>query len=609
MEAAPVNVEDLFNRPIRYLVPIYQRNYRWNREEHWRPLWEDVRAVADDLLDSDEKHLGEHFLGAIVLEQLPVFGRDAQAHSVIDGQQRLTTLQLLLAGTERACKLLGLPDEAAELTPYLNNPDQIAKGRSSHQRKIWPNVVNRQAYLAALDGVDGGSPIQQAVSFFAEAVAEWAVQGDLDDPLDDLDHTPAERIDALLTALVRCVMLVKIDLEDTDNAQVIFETLNGRGERLTDADLIRNHLFRKAEEEGQDAEALHQQHWAKFDEPIWSQRVVHGRHDRERIHLFLMYWLSMARGEEVPASRLFAKFKEHTSPRTIQAAQVAAEVSRYADVFDQMDHQKPDSREWWFFRRIREMDLVTVYPVLLWLFGQSPDTLSPEARRRSLVAIESFLGRRLVGRESTRSYGDVFVRLLKVASRGNPADADRRIIEALASNTAEADRWPTDEDFLNSILNTNAYRLKRSRLRMVLEAIDRGMLADGATERIELGNALWVEHLLPQAWRTSPGWELSPGLPDPTAAGLQRDHLLHTLGNLTLTTDRLDIQLSNSPWRKKVPQLAKHSALALNREVVTRWPDTWTETELQERAHRMCDVLTGVWPSPERLLAMAGEPE
>src|SRR5688572_26599120 len=104
MKAETVEVLALFEKDVRYLIPIFQRNYKWNEIEHWGPLWADVRDVAEDILAFGEgPDLAEHFLGAIVCEQLPSYGRDALALSVIDGQQRLTTLQLLLAGVRDVC--------------------------------------------------------------------------------------------------------------------------------------------------------------------------------------------------------------------------------------------------------------------------------------------------------------------------------------------------------------------------------------------------------------------------------------------------------------------------------------------------------------------------
>ncbi|HVE47597.1 MAG TPA: DUF262 domain-containing protein [Acidimicrobiales bacterium] len=600
MKAETVEILALFDRDVRYLIPIFQRNYKWNLNEHWGPLWSDVRNVAEDILDIGEgPDLGEHFLGAVVCEQKLSFGRDAQAVSVIDGQQRLMTLQLLLAGAHRVCAARGLAD-AEFLRGLIENKPVVVKDRPPHRFKVWPNVADRAGFQAALDEGPGTSRPEQAVRFFAELVDKWLEQGDLDDPLDDADNTPGERMDALVTALTRHLKLVKIDLEANDNAQVIFETLNARGERLTDADLIRNDLFRQADDEGLDVEKLHDQYWRPFDDDRWSVTIAHGRHQRERIHMFVNHWLSMRLLTEIPAAAIFRYFKDFVRHTGSKANEVAADLHGYGLVFDSFDRFPENSLEWWFFRRINEMDLITVYPVLLWLFGKV-EQLPADNRRRALTAIESWLVRRLVGRDTTRGYGSLFVDLLKAAGSGPPADADARIVQLLASKSADVDRWPSDEAFRHTVLNTNVYKLKQTRLKMVLEAIEQKLCEGGRAEKIALGHNLWIEHLLPQTWSTVPEWALPPDVADPTAAAQHRDHLLHTLGNLTLTTSKLDIELSNRPWSEKVAQL-RQSVLQLNATFGDNGAETWNEDTIRMRGNSLTDLMINIWPGPDQML-------
>jgi hypothetical protein len=389
-----------------------------------------------------------------VAEQQASFGRDAQALHVIDGQQRLTTLQLLLAAMRRVCGSKGMPDDVEYIGGLLENKPSVVKDRIEHRFKVWPNVADRPGFVAAMDDAGGDTRSERAVRFFADAIADWLDFGDLDDPLDDEEHTASERMEALITAVTRHLKLVKIDLEATDNARLIFETLNGRAERLTDADLIRNHLFRQADDEGADVVRLHDTYWRQFDEPRWAQRVAHGRHQRERLHMFINHWLSMRLVDEVPAGAIFSSFKHYVAKGRLPAETVAKDLAQYSEVFDRLDDFVGDSREWWFFRRLAEMDLITVYPALLYLFGLGDD-LPAEKRRRALVAIESFLVRRLIARDSTRSYGALFTEVLKAAAGGPAADADVRIIELLRAKTAEADRWPTDDAMRSVVLNTN----------------------------------------------------------------------------------------------------------------------------------------------------------
>lgn len=602
MKADTVELLALFDRDIRYLVPLFQRNYKWNEDDHWAPLWADVCGVAEDILEFGEgPDLSDHFLGAIVAEQQPSYGRDAQALHVIDGQQRLTTLQLLLAGMRKVCLDREWMEDADYLAGLIENKPSVVKDRPEHRYKVWPNVADRSGYVAAMASPASTSRPEQAVTYFTGAIAGWLDHGDLDDPLDDEEYTSAERMAALITAVTRHLRLVKIDLEATDNAQLIFETLNGRGERLTDSDLIRNFLFRLADDEGADVERVHKLYWEGFDDDRWSARVAHGRHQRERLHMFINHWLSMRLVEEVPASSIFGSFKTYVAKNRLPAETVAKDLADYGQVFDSFDDFIGDSREWWFFRRLAEMDLITVYPVLLYLFGLGDD-ISSDRRRRALIAIESFLVRRLIGRDSTRSYGALFSEVLKAAANGPASAADVRIIELLASKTAEADRWPSDEAVRSVVLNTNVYKLKQSRLKMVLEAIERRLVEGGRAESITLGHNLWIEHLLPQTWQTVPEWSLPPETVDRTKAAQTRDHLLHTLGNLTLTTSKLDIELSNLPWPQKLQRL-KASVLNLNTHICVEYTDGWDESRIHARGSQLAEHIIAIWPSAETLLA------
>jgi len=597
MEATTVELRSLFDTDVRYLVPIFQRNYKWDEKEHWKPLWDDIRSVSEDILEHGAgADIVDHYLGAIVCEQEASVGLDAKAVSVIDGQQRLTTLALFIGAAHSVCVYRELSSYVELLAPMVENKPAVTAGRLEHTYKVWPNPADRAGFVAAMKGEEGESRPQRAMEFFKKQVATWLEVGIEDDPYDDQAYTPDQRMLALITAVLRYIKIVKIDLKPNDNAQLIFETLNGRGERLTDADLVRNALFRQADDDHIDVEALYSQYWKPFDDVRWSRPISHGRHQKDRLTLFVNQWLSLKVLGEVPASSLFKEYRTYVKNSRLSADVLAKDLADFAKVFDSFDGFTVNSREWWFFRRLNEMDLTTVQPVLLYLFSQPASALDATRRTRALDAIESFLVRRLVTRSSTRGYGLLFVDVLKAAASGDPGTADERIINFLMSNTAETDEWPTDEKLQNAVLNTNIYKLKQSRLKLILEAIDVARSNTGNTETISLGHSLWIEHLLPQSWRTEPAWALPPGLPDPSQSALERDHKLHTLGNLTLTTSKLDISLSNKPWPEKLDQLELHTSLQLNRDLIAAAPTSWDESRIADRGKQMAADIIRIWP-------------
>lgn len=599
MEATTVELRSLFDTDVRYLVPIFQRNYKWDEAEHWKPLWEDIRSVSEDILEHGAgADIVDHYLGAIVCEQEASVGLDAKAVSVIDGQQRLTTLAVFIGAAHSVCKERAgaLATFVDLLAPMVENKPAVTAGRVEHTYKVWPNPADRAGFVAAMTGGQGNSRPERAMAFFRKQISTWLDVGIEDDPYDDQAFTPEQRMTALATAVLRFVKIVKIDLKPNDNAQLIFETLNGRGERLTDADLVRNALFRQADDEHTDAEALYEQCWKPFDAEHWSRSIAHGRHQKDRLTLFVNQWLSLKTLGEVPASALFKEYKNYVRSSRLSADVIAKDLAEYAKVFDSFDSFDINSREWWFIRRLNEMDLTTVQPVLLYLFSQPTDALAKDRRTRALDAIESFLVRRLVTRSSTRGYGALFVEVLQAAAEGEPGGADQRIIDLLISKKAETDEWPSDDQVRIAVLNTNIYKLKQSRLKLILEAVDVARSRTGNTETISLGHALWIEHLLPQSWRSEPAWALPAGLVDPSRAAIERDHKLHTLGNLTLTTSKLDIGLSNKPWPEKLAQLGLHTSLQMNRDLIATAPAEWNEAAIEARGAALAQDIISIWP-------------
>ncbi|GAB2493540.1 hypothetical protein GCM10027030_28580 [Luteococcus sediminum] len=313
MHAQDVKLIDLFHGSVRYLMPMFQRPYVWGEEREWAPLWADIRHQAEMVLAAG--HHGDapsHFLGAIVTEPRATFG--LTEHVVIDGQQRLTTLQLLIDAAERIVDELGNPSDAADLRVMILNQDSHGKTPDDETRfKVWPTNRDREAFAAAMDDARpvpsqyAESRLVKAHDYFTESIRGWALASG--------EPSAAARLGALARALRTQLVLVGISLSQGDNVQAIFETLNYLGAPLLAADLIKNHLFQRAEKEHRNLEQLHKKYWAGFDgdgngDEYWREKVRQGRLTRPRIDLFLTHWLVMKLGREVPSDRIFAEFRD-----------------------------------------------------------------------------------------------------------------------------------------------------------------------------------------------------------------------------------------------------------------------------------------------------------
>ena len=203
----------------------------------------------------------------------------------------------------------------------------------------------------------------------------------------------ADALSALYTAIKDFQNLVVIDLEKDDDAQEIFETLNALGTPLLPADLVKNFLFHMAEGQGENVQKLYQRLWEGFDDDksYWRQRVRQGRLKRARLDLFLGHYLAMLTGEETLISQMFLDYKQHVfSSNGRPATEHMADFRTYADVYESLDGFPEDSREGIFFERLNQMDVSTVYPLLLEVFKKYETIRKNPALEETLVDLESF---------------------------------------------------------------------------------------------------------------------------------------------------------------------------------------------------------------------------
>ena len=597
MKADTVDLAAVFGKPVHYLVPLYQRPYVWTREEQWEPLWQDVRDVADRQMDASADNDDiPHFLGAVVLEQALVSSGKIEARSIVDGQQRLTTLQLLISAARSIARQHGLDGPRQMFEKLLFNDAFLVKA-AGDELKVLPTFRDRTPFRESIgDGVvaaAGGHRIHDAYRFFRSSIREWVEEGGEPDEL-------AGRLEALSTAIWKRVVLVTIDLDPGDNAQVIFETLNARGTPLLAADLVKNHLFQTATLQGADIDELFNQYWQVLDTDWWREEVQQGRLRRPRIDIFLNHWLAMSVGGEVVSHQIFPEFKRYLAAGSKKASDVLAELARYARVYETFEKEQPSTELGQFLYRLNVMEVTTAYPPLLWLLG--PDGLvDADERGTALRAIESWLVRRMLTRQTTKNYNVVFLSMLKsvrerAAARGSgPRGSD--VVDFLAALRGESQAWPGDSSVTATLTTLPIYQVFRvSRLRMVLEAIEQSMRS-GLSENVSLPTNLTIEHVLPQEWPQN--WQLPEGV-DPIQSRLARDQAKHRLGNLTLVTGRLNPRMSNGPWSAKQEALRQYSVMRISSDI--RDADTWDERSIATRGERLIAAVLVIWPRPATAL-------
>jgi hypothetical protein len=597
----------VFMQPQRLVVPLFQRPYVWNEENQWEPLWNDVLRVAHRVLNRPSERHHPHFLGAVVLQQVQKQTGQMQERTIIDGQQRLTTLQLLLDALHAELLSVGALAPAMRIEPLVTNSEPFCL-KPEDRFKVWPTNRDRPAFnaiMAAKAPVDynavghKGERMVEAHRFFGEQAREWLLQSGRE--------VIQARAAALETVVRELFQLVVIDLSADENAQEIFETLNARGAQLTAADLIKNFIFQRLLESGTDVEGAYRDHWKDFETGFWETEISVGRVRYPRSSIFLNHWLVARTGEEVVAREVFDRFKRFADHDAgLPMTKLLVRVHDASRVYRQFvsgasAHTGSIDRLGLFGYRTGVLESEVIKPLVLCLFDPEESPI-PEAQLvKALDVVESWMVRRMLVRATTKNYNQVVAELIAQVRRSDRTTAGDAIESYFAGQTSGSRYWPDDAEIRGELGELLAYRrLGRGRLRMVLEAIEdhRRGWRDGKQglggERVARGQYA-IEHVMPRKWPTH--WPLPEGL----RGDGDRDRIIHTFGNLTLLTGRLNSKVSNGPWLGsggKRAGLQEHDVLLLNRELLKKAGDEWTDEAIRVRTRDLAEVIIQIWPVP-----------
>lgn len=349
-------------------------------------------------------------MGAVVLKRLDTSSKEIEAREVIDGQQRITTLQLLIDAAQEVAEGQGWEDPAYNLRHLVRNDEHFARKNPERVFKVWPTLQDRVPFEAAMTNGTStsafdGSAIVQCHAYFKLRVSDWVAQAE---PSQRLAH-----VQALEFALVGLLELVVIDLGAGDDAFVIFETLNARGTPLRPSDLVKNDLIQQATIPGMDPETVSRTYWSQFEDPWWQSEIRQGRLRRPRVDTFLDYWLEARSGDEVQSWEVFPTFQRLVEAAQPSVADLAESMKEAAAVYREIEEMNRYSRDGTFLYRWDVLDARVLTPLLLWVFSLHPNTLTPERRTRLLVGLESFLVRRAIGRQTTKQYNRLFLDALQ----------------------------------------------------------------------------------------------------------------------------------------------------------------------------------------------------
>lgn len=579
----------VFYLPQHLVVPLFQRPYVWDEAEQWLPLWQDISRLAELRL-RDLYTQPTHFLGAVVLQALDGQQGTVPAKNVIDGQQRLTTLQLFVDAAAAIFETRGFDGHADQFSNLTHNPAfsgvidaSLKLAHTNQDGEAFREVMNAEAPVDHAALKHAGSRITRAHAFFAQRVDEW---------LGNSDGVRA-RADALTQAVSQGLQLVVIDLLAQENSQEIFETLNARGTPLTAADLIKNFVFQRLDAEGADTRRAYAEDWP-FESKFWEQEVSVGRYTMSRSSLFLSQWLASRLGEEVSPRQTFIRFKTYVDyEANTKMSDLLLAIKAQAELYRTWTERAAESsriltRPEMAFYRMTAGGVELLKPAIIWLYDPAL-AIPAEVADQVLAVLESWMVRRQILRLTSADLGRIVADIIK-ANRVAPAsELAANVQHHLGRLNVASNYWPGDDEIRAQLVTEQSYRrYPRGRMRLYLEAVEDHLRSRHDYPQVaRLGYP--IEHVLPQKWETH--WGVN-GL----EAELARSEHVHRLGNLTLLTTSLNSTVSNGPWIGKQERIVANDVLLLNRYF--RDSDGWDETAIDARTTVLTNLLLEVWPVP-----------
>ena len=606
MDTIVPSVMQMFGLPVQYTIPSYQRNYVWNRSDHWLPLWEDVDQIASKRLaygikgndDEGADDIKPHFFGTLITKQTET--KDyVQKWVVIDGQQRLTTLQLLISASARVLRKRNLDRAAAQLYSLVANPDHMISPDGGDELKIEPKGKDYASFTTVMnasanDGeLDTSSSIGQCHEFFEGKVDEW---------FDTNENVSEEAASALSTTLQSFLQFVEIRLRGGENEYMIFETLNARGEPLTEWEKSKNYLLSVAAElaaegKGVNEEIVYRDFIDEFDElDFWRTEVARARFRGPRSDLFFDYWMQIELGRRASPARLYREFRIYVEEncRTEDTyLELMKRLSEFASVYKEIETWPRDDTPLALFNhRSRALQLEFFVPVLMVLRRRLENAPVFDA---SVSILESYVMRRAAVFVQNRGVDAVSRGLINVAKQQANEDEIPGSLAKLLMDVTTAGRWPTDAEIVERCHDREfESTADNTKSRLILEAMADRLTPSYASVPFDRRTGLTVEHIVPREWTKH--WRVQ----DESLLemhGWRLARLTRRIGNLTLVTQSLNSKLSNHSWKRKRELLAVDN-LYLNRDVVEHVSEdsTWDEDQINSRGQRIASMICDIWP-------------
>lgn len=560
MNAKETNFLKFLNSPKQFLIPIYQRTYSWGSKE-CKQLWEDiVKAGKDDTITG-------HFVGSIVYVENGLYQVSALPKLlVIDGQQRLTTLSLIVAALCHCIKEnsnnIGLNSEKIA-NYYLFNKEE----NSDDKYKLILTKTDKTTYLKVLNNMDLGDESSSRIKGNYEYFIEQIKKSDLN----------------VIYKGISKLIIIDVSLDrDKDNPQLIFESLNSTGLELTQVDLIRNYILMGLEKDKQ--ESIYSNYWYPMEKNF-------GHSDNsELFNSFMRDYLTIILCRIPNKKDIYSEFKQISKRYKGKIEELVKNIYEYSNHFVNIALEKePDDDIRKSFADINELKVDVSYPFILSIYKDYIDRkIDKTTLLEILRLVESYVFRRAICGVPTASLNKTFSTLYKQIDQSNYIDSTKARLILQDSYK----RFPGDEEFKNELLIKDIFNFRS--MKYLLKKVENY----GRKEVVDV-ESYTIEHIMPQNSNLSDEWKKELG---DKWKEIQKIYL-HTIGNLTLTgynSEYSDASFKTKRDMKDRNNMAigfKDSPIRLNKSLGLL--ELWNEEEIKKRAEEIVKAATIVWAYPK----------
>ena len=567
MQAGETTLNKLLNTSRQFIVPIFQRNYSWQKNQY-EQLWFDI------LRASKFKEKQNHFIGSIVYIDMGTPAGRPQQLLLIDGQQRLTTISILLCAIKDYVQKFNLETKLINLAKiknqFLYNSDEIDEDRY----KLLLNVQDKETYIKLIDNTiftvnKPATNIIKCYEFFYERIEDFIKQ--------------YGQIDEIYAGIFK-LSLVSISLDkDSDNPQMIFESMNSTGKDLSQTDLLRNYLLMDLTPEKQTR--LYKTYWKPMEE-LFGEDIY--KNDLNKFDYFIRDFLTLKSdtGHICKINNVYENFKRYYLDNNCEKFAVLKDLFTYAKYYACIDLlQENDDELKLYWQEFKKLDSHVVYPFLLKLYDDySRQILIKEDFKKILQVVISYLWRRAICEIPTNSLSKTFATLYQAVDKDDYVNS---IIKAFVFKSSYK-RFPSDYEVREKLQTKDIYHFRLRKY--LLEALENYY----HKEPIDLNTANYtIEHIMPQNIEHNLSWQQMLG------EDWQEVHslYLHSLGNLTITG--YNAEMSNKSFVEKVNGESgfKHSHLKLSESIAQC--DVWNKKAIQRRTNILTDIILKIWKYPE----------